>query len=69
MKRLLMTLTIVLLFSLEGQADQNEAKDEDDYVKEWCATNAGQRDWPLDDDTKVDCLTDTYVVEFKRAGE
>ena len=69
MKRLLMTLAIVLCFSLEGQADQNEDKDEDDYVKEWCATNAGQRDWPLDDNTKVDCLTDTHVVEFKRAGE
>ena len=61
-----MTLAIALFFSLEGQADQ---KDEDDYVKEWCATNAGERYWPLDDKTEADCLTDTHVVEFKRAGE
>ena len=64
-----MTLAIVLFYSLEGHADQTEAKDEDDYVKEWCAANDGERYWPLDDKTEADCLTDTHVVEFKRAGE
>lgn len=64
-----MTLAIALLFSLEGQADQTEDKDEDDYVKEWCAAHDGEREWPLDDNIKADCLTDTHVVEFKRAGE
>ena len=61
-----MTLAIALFLSLEGQADQ---KDEDDYVKEWCTAHAGERYWPLDDKTEADCLTDTHVVEFKRAGE
>ena len=64
-----MTLAIALFFSLEGQADQNEDKDEDDYVKEWCTANDGEQEWPLDDQTQADCLTDTHVVEFKRAGE
>ena len=69
MRRILATLTISLLFSLEGQADQNEDKDEDDYVKEWCSANNGERYWPLDDKTEADCLTDTHVLEFKRASE
>ena len=68
MRRILATLAIAILFPLEGQADQNEDKDEDDYVKEWCAANSGERHWPLDDKTEADCLTDTHVVEFKRAG-
>ena len=63
-----MTLAIAVFLSLEVQADQNEDKDEDDYVKEWCSTNDGERDWPLDDKTEADCLTDTHVVEFKRTG-
>ena len=69
MRRILITLAIAILLSLEGQADQNEDKDEDDYVKEWCSTNDGERYWPLDDKTEADCLTDTHVVEFKRTGE
>ena len=68
MRRLLIALAIALFFSLEGQADQNEDKDEDDYVKEWCSAHDGERYWPLDDKTEADCLTDTHVVEFKRAG-
>ena len=69
MRRMLVALAIAVLFSLEGQADQNEDKDEDDYVKEWCSANGGERYWPLDDKTEADCLTDTHVVEFKRASE
>ena len=69
MRRILMTLAIAVFLSLEVQADQNEDKDEDDYVKEWCSTNDGGRYWPLDDKTEADCLTDTHVVEFKRTGE
>ena len=64
-----MTLAIAVLLSLEVQADQNEDKDEDDYVKEWCSANDGERYWPLDDKTEADYLTDTHVVEFKRTGE
>ena len=63
-----MTLAIAVFLSLEVQADQNEDKDEDDYVKEWCSENDGERYWPLDDKTEADCLTDTHVVEFKRTG-
>ena len=64
-----MTLAIAVFLSLEVQADQNEDKDEDDYVKEWCSANDGERYWPLDDKTEADCLTDTHIVEFKRTGE
>ncbi len=69
MRQIMMTLALALLLSLEGQADQHEDKDEDDYVKEWCAANDGERYWPLDDKTEADCLTDTHVVEFKRTGD
>ena len=68
MRRILMTLAIAVFLSLDVQADQNEDKDEDDYVKEWCSENDGERYWPLDDKTEADCLTDTHVVEFKRTG-
>ena len=68
MRRILAALVIAMLFSLEGQADQNEDKDEDDYVKEWCSASNDKRYWPLDDKTEADCLTDTHIVEFKRAG-
>lgn len=66
---MLTVLAFALLFPLEGQTAQNDNKDEDDYAKEWCSEHNGQLEWPLDDGTEVDCLTDTYVVEFKRASE
>ena len=69
MRRMLIALAVAIFLPLEGQADQNGNKDEDDYVKEWCPENDGKLEWPLDDRTEVDCLTDTHVVEFKRAGE
>ena len=55
-------------FPWKGKRIKTETKDEDDYVKEWCAEKDGQRDWPLDDKTEADCLTDTHVVEFKRTS-
>ena len=69
MRRILIPLALAIFLSLDVQADQNEDKDEDDYVKEWCTANDGERYWPLDDKTEADCLTDTHVVEFKRTGE
>ena len=59
MRRMLVALAIAILFPLEGQAAQNENKDEDDYVKDWYPANGGKLEWPLADKTKVDCLTDT----------
>lgn len=69
MRRILLPLALAIFFSLDVQADQTEDKDEDDYVKEWCAANAGERYRPLDDKTEADCLTDTHVVELKRTGD
>ena len=66
---MLIALAVAIFLPLEGQTAQNDNKDEDDYVKEWCSENGGQLEWPLDDGTEVDCLTDTHVVEFKRASE
>ncbi len=59
---------VAILCTLGGAAAQNENKHERDYVKEWCSANGGEPWWRVDDGTKVDCLTDIYAVEIKRAG-
>ena len=66
---MLIALALALLLPLEGKTAQNDNKDEDDYAKEWCSEHDGQFEWLLDDKSKVDCLTDTHVVEFKRASD
>lgn len=34
------------------------------YQKEWCNKNNGILEYRLSDDTRVDCLTNEYAVEF-----
>jgi len=69
MRTILIPLAFALLFPLDGHTAQNDTKDEGDYVKEWCSEHDGQREWLLDDKSEVDCLTDTHVVELKRASD
>jgi hypothetical protein len=37
---------------------------EADYVDEHCPRWGGQIEYALEDRTRVDCLTDTYAIEF-----
>lgn len=65
MKTTLGCLTAALFLSFPS--DALEARSEDDHVKEWCTKNNGEMEYRFKDQTSVDCLTDTYAVEFKRA--
>lgn len=37
---------------------------EGEYVKQWCTPNIGKREFVLIDNTRVDCLTKEYAIEF-----
>lgn len=37
---------------------------EGDYVNQWCTPNVGKREFVLIDNTRVDCLTKDYAIEF-----
>jgi hypothetical protein len=37
---------------------------EKEYQNKWCARVGGVTEYRLDDGTRVDCLTNTYAIEF-----
>ncbi|KAF0145093.1 MAG: hypothetical protein FD156_1204 [Nitrospirae bacterium] len=42
---------------------------EKDYQRKWCAEHNGVTEHVLDDDARVDCLTDEYAIEFDFASK
>ena len=71
---ILLLLVSLLLFFSSVDIEQNEnatanssssiKMQEKDYVNQYCT---GQIEYRLDDKTRVDCLTDEYVIEFDYA--
>ena len=62
MKKLLWIL-IVLVFTF-AKADAKHLYPEKFYQQNWCKEHNGILEYKLIDDTRVDCLTKEYAVEF-----
>ena len=57
-------ITIFALIFLAQPAYAKRLKHEAVYQKEWCTKHNGAIDYKLNDNSKVDCITDTHAVEF-----
>lgn len=57
-------ITIFALIFLAQPAYAKRLKHEAVYLKEWCAELGGKVEHLLEDNTRVDCLTDTHAIEF-----
>ena len=42
---------------------------EKQYQKHWCNSHGGRTEYMLDDNSRVDCLTDQYAIEFDYASK
>ncbi len=42
---------------------------EKEYQNNWCKANNGRTEVRLSDKTRIDCLTDTYAIEFDFANK
>lgn len=64
-------LSFILFFLLFGVnlANAKHSYPEKFYQKEWCKANNGIIEYKLTDDTRVDCLTKEYAVEFDFASK
>lgn len=62
MKRLLLLLCLLPSWCSVGQAAHLHP--EKTYQKSWCAAVRGETEHVLPDDTRVDCLTEEYAIEF-----
>lgn len=65
--KILLSLTLLLLFSITAEA--RHLHYEKEYQKVWCEQHCGQTEVKLFDDTRVDCITDTEVIEFDFASK
>ena len=53
---------ILMLFATTASAKHLHS--ERYYQEQWCNDHGGKLEYTLDDRTRVDCLTDTYAIEF-----
>jgi len=57
------TIFLLLLF-LIGTAQAAHQNKEKEYQDAWCSKIKGQTEYKLDDNARVDCLTEDYAIEF-----
>jgi len=62
MNALVITLLATLLFTSSALAAHLHKEKE--YQEKWCARTGGVTEYRLEDGTRVDCLTESYAVEF-----
>lgn len=55
------SLVVFIAMFVMGVANAKHKRPERDYVAQYCA---GDIEYALPDHTRVDCLTDTYAIEF-----
>jgi len=64
----LVHITLALLL-LATTAHAKHLHPEKIYQNEWCNKFSGQQEYRLEDNTRVDCLTKNYAVEFDFAAK
>ena len=55
---------LLILFLISNMVFARHLYPEKYYQKKWCIENQGILEYRLHDDTRVDCLTKDYAVEF-----
>ena len=63
------TFTILFIIVSISYAYAGHLHPERYYQIQWCADHNGQMEYELDDQTRVDCLTDQYAIEFDFASK
>lgn len=58
---------LLFLFVFVSQANAKHEFLEKDYQKIWCEKVKGTTEYILSDKSRVDCVTNDYVIEFKFA--
>lgn len=58
------TTFFLLFFLLIGTAQAAHQYKEKEYQDAWCSKVKGQTEYKLDDNARVDCLTEEYAIEF-----
>jgi hypothetical protein len=61
-KRIMFVIWLVIAFFPVAFA--SNVHPEAYYQDKWCSVNKGQTEYRLEDNTRVDCLTDTHAIEF-----
>lgn len=61
MKKLIYILSIIFIFSAVAEGHSLPEKY---YQDQWCGKWRGKQEYRLKDNTRVDCLTKNYAVEF-----
>lgn len=58
------TIAFILLFVCIRTTQAAHLYKEKLYQDAWCAAYSGQTEYKLDDNARVDCLTEEYAIEF-----
>lgn len=69
MKRLLIILTLTLIFLSPPALAVKRYYPEAEYQRTWCNARGGQLEYRLNDKTRIDCLLPTMAVEFDFANK
>lgn len=56
--------TIFIFFILTYPAFSKHQYSEKTYQNYWCSANNGKQEYILPDQTRIDCLTENYAIEF-----
>lgn len=62
MKKILFGFLIILIFALPAHGARLHKEKE--YQAVWCRQAGGITEYVLDDNTRIDCLTDEHAIEF-----
>ena len=60
----IMILFLVIFFLHSPITFAANIHKEKEYQNVWCARHNGEIEYTLDDNTRVDCLTEDYAIEF-----
>ncbi len=64
MYRIIFIILIIVTFLFIPSAQAKHLALEKEYQAQWCSEHGGICEYVLPDNTRVDCLTSTYAIEF-----
>lgn len=65
MKKIIITLLLLIIpLSVNAKTAKGHIFYEKEYQNHWCSLNNGTAEYRLPDKSRVDCVTDSYAIEF-----
>lgn len=55
---------LIILFILSGCSNKNKSRSERYFQEKWCEELHGRIEVRMSDNTRCDCLTEEYAIEF-----